>query len=150
MRLKNLIHCTLLLMGCGTQIEVCALSDRSTASGMYTHTHTHAHTHAYTHAYTHTNMLTPNCRGVMEALAPLLMVRMHTLTVSELVIALWSYGIFQHRPASEPRFLDALSTALVQQLRPGTHTQTYSLVIKSYANLRWACTSVCASLFMFL
>lgn len=78
-------------------------------------------------------------RGVLEALAPLLMSRMHTLNVSELVVVLWSYGIFQHRPQSEPRFLDALSAALVAQLRPGTYTQTYSLVIKAYANLRCGC-----------
>lgn len=42
---------------------------------------------------------------MLEALAPLLVARAHTLNINELVIVLWSYGIFQHRPASEPHFL---------------------------------------------
>ncbi len=79
--------------------------------------------------------------GVMEALASFLTPRLHTLSTGELTILLWSYGMFHHRPAAEPRFLSMLSNQLHAHLLapsgPGPRPQTLALIAKSCANLQF-------------
>eukprot|EP00197_Chlamydomonas_leiostraca_P009934 CAMPEP_0202871020 /NCGR_PEP_ID=MMETSP1391-20130828/17519_1 /ASSEMBLY_ACC=CAM_ASM_000867 /TAXON_ID=1034604 /ORGANISM="Chlamydomonas leiostraca, Strain SAG 11-49" /LENGTH=915 /DNA_ID=CAMNT_0049551725 /DNA_START=262 /DNA_END=3010 /DNA_ORIENTATION=+ len=75
-------------------------------------------------------------RGVLDAVAPLLASRAHELTLSELVVPFWAYGIFQHKPPTCPGFLDTLTSVLVERLR-GARPQTYSMLAKACANLRY-------------
>ncbi len=78
-------------------------------------------------------------RGLLEALAPLLANRAHQLPQSELVVALWAYGVFQHHPRSEPALFPALAAVLHARLRQrgGARPQAYALVYKACANLQF-------------
>jgi hypothetical protein len=75
--------------------------------------------------------------GVLNALAPLLAARVRDLSLSELAIVMWAFGVFQHHPPTSQHLLPSVLAQLGPRLgRGGGRPQTFAMVAKACANLR--------------